>query len=392
MNIKWLGLAIATTLVIGASTWYIKPLGLFNNLDTKEVNSAYAQANEETAVDVYAKVSPAVVSINTGRKTGSGTLIGAEGLVLTNAHVVQGNRTATIVLANKQKIPGDVIGFGKNGLDLAVIKLRGQNKLPVVRLASSKSVLVGQRVFAIGNPFGQFSSSLTTGIISRIDREKGLIQTDAAINPGYSGGPLLNTKGELIGVNSGIFTKQTPEGGGGNIGISFAISTEKVQLFLADVQAGRAAQNAQVLPVNPSKSFAHSEALARFEAALKQNPQDYQAENGRGVALGNLGRLEEALAAFDKAIKINPNFAAAWNGKGITLGKLKRHEEALAAFEKAIKIDPSFAAAWNGKGIALGSLGRDEEALTAFEKAIAINPNFVPAQRNRTTALKKLNR
>ncbi|PSB31445.1 trypsin-like peptidase domain-containing protein [Chlorogloea sp. CCALA 695] len=388
MNIKGLGIAIATTIFVGTTAWYIKPFGLFNPA-TKEVISAYAQDGDETAVKVYAKVSPAVVSINTGSKTGSGTIISSEGLVLTNAHVVQGDRTATIILANNKQIAGDIIGFGAKGLDLAVIKLRGQNKLPVVPFASTNSVLVGQRVFAIGNPFGQFSGSLTTGIISRIDREKGLIQTDAAINPGYSGGPLLNTKGELIGVNSGIFTKQTPGGGSGNIGISFAISTEKVQSFLSDVRAGSAAQTAQI-PANPGRSSVHSEALARFEAALKQNPQDYRAQNGRGLALGNLGRAEEALAAFEQALKINPSFTEAWNGKGITLGRLKRHEQALAAFEQALKINPS-AEAWNGKGIALGSLGRDQEALAAFEQALKINPSFTPAQRNRTIALKKLN-
>jgi serine protease Do len=101
---------------------------------------------------------------------------------------------------------------------------------------------VGQRAFAIGNPFGRFQGTFTTGIVSRIDKERGLIQTDAAINPGNSGGPLLNSQGELIGVNTAIFTGSRT---GGNIGIGFAIALERIQPFLTAVSSGRAPQTAQ---------------------------------------------------------------------------------------------------------------------------------------------------
>jgi S1-C subfamily serine protease len=199
--------------------------------------AAQAVNDEQTSIRVYQQASPAVVSINTGGGTGSGSIISADGLVLTNAHVVSGaRRTITVTLANGRRAPADIVAFGNNGLDLAVLRIRGLRGLPAMRLASPGSVQVGQRAFAIGNPFGRFSGTFTTGIVSRIDGQRGLIQTDAAINPGNSGGPLLNSRGELIGVNTAIFTSgRSP----GNIGIGFAIGIDRVQPFLTAVRQGR---------------------------------------------------------------------------------------------------------------------------------------------------------
>ena len=391
MNLKRLGLAITGILLAGVALNAVKPTQPFNQ-NSRRVDNAYAQAtDEQEASHVYQKASPAVVSIDTGTGTGSGIIISSDGLVLTNAHVVRNTRTTTIILPNRKQLQGDVVGFGKNGLDLAMIRLKGQNNLPTVPISGSESVMVGQRVYAIGNPFGQFAGSLTTGIISRIDQEKGLIQTDAAINPGYSGGPLLNSKGELIGVNTAIFTKKSPEGGGANIGISFAISAQQVRSFITAFREGHLSPTAQI-PTNPGQSSIHERALANFDQALQKNPNDYLAWNGRGTALGNLGRHQEALDAFDQALKLKPDFAQAWVSRGMALGSLGRHSEALEAFDRALKLKPDSAEAWNGRGIALGSLGRDQEALAAFEQALKINPDNPVALRNRDVALRRLRR
>jgi len=206
-------------------------------------HTAFAQDSEDSVnVRVYEQASPAVVSIDAGNGTGSGSIISPDGLVLTNAHVVRDTETVTVTLANGDEVEGDVIAFGEAGLDLAAIRLRNQRNLPTVRLAQAGSVSVGQRAFAIGNPFGQFRGTFTTGIVSRIDTNRGLIQTDAAINPGNSGGPLLNSQGELIGVNNAIFTTGRASG---NIGIGFAISVDRVQPFLVAVREGRAPTTAQ---------------------------------------------------------------------------------------------------------------------------------------------------
>ncbi|NEQ71759.1 MAG: trypsin-like serine protease [Okeania sp. SIO2C9] len=197
---------------------------------------------EQTNIRVYEQASQAVVSIDTDKTNGSGAIISPDGMVLTNAHVVSQGGVVKITLADGRKVTADVIGFGEEDLDLAVLKIRGERNLPTIRIARPGSTKVGQRAFAIGNPFGRFQGTLTVGIVSRIDRERGFIQTDAAINPGNSGGPLLNSSGELIGVNTAIFTRGQL---GGNIGIGFAISIDRVPEFLRAVREGRAPLVAQ---------------------------------------------------------------------------------------------------------------------------------------------------
>ena len=142
-----------------------------------------ADKEEEINIKVYENASPAVVSIDTKKTNGSGTIISPDGLVLTNAHVVSGGGTVTVTLADGRKLEAEVIAFGEPGLDLAVLKIRNIQNLPTIPIASPNSVKVGQRAFAIGNPFGQFQNTLTVGIVSRLDQNRNLIQTDAAINP-----------------------------------------------------------------------------------------------------------------------------------------------------------------------------------------------------------------
>ena len=207
---------------------------------TGQPSQALAQdADESISIRVYEQASPAVVAIDSGDGAGSGSIVTSSGLVLTNAHVVDGASVVTVRLADGQEFQGDVIGYGSNGRDLAAVQLRGGNTtFPTIPIASADAVRVGQRAFAIGSPFG-LQGTLTVGIVSRLDGSRGLIQTDAAINPGNSGGPLLNSAGELIGVNTSIFT--TGESGG-SIGIGFAITTSEVRNFLTAVNQGTAAQ------------------------------------------------------------------------------------------------------------------------------------------------------
>ncbi|HEY9888227.1 MAG TPA: trypsin-like peptidase domain-containing protein, partial [Candidatus Obscuribacterales bacterium] len=202
------------------------------------LEAAIAQnADEQVNIDVYNRASPAVVAVDAGDGSGSGSILTPNGLVLTNAHVVGDSAVVQVRLADGREFTGDVIGFASNRADLAAIQLRGNpTGLPTVQIAPPNSVRVGQRAFAIGNPFG-LSGTFTVGIVSRIDPDRGFIQTDAAINPGNSGGPLLDSNSRLIGVNTSIFT--TGEGGG-NIGIGFALPVSEVQTFLAEVRNGSA--------------------------------------------------------------------------------------------------------------------------------------------------------
>jgi len=150
---------------------------------------------------------------------GSGFIISADGFVVTNAHVVANAEEVIVTMTDKREFKAKVIGTDAR-TDIAVLKIDGTG-LPKVTIGNSDKVKVGEWVLAIGSPFG-FENTVTAGIVSAKSRETGdlaaFIQTDAAVNPGNSGGPLFNTRGEVIGINSQIFT-----GTGGYLGISFAI-------------------------------------------------------------------------------------------------------------------------------------------------------------------------
>ncbi|KAB8320544.1 trypsin-like serine protease [Tolypothrix campylonemoides VB511288] len=197
------------------------------------------KSEEQNRIRLYEKASPAVVAIALDRGHGSGFIVSPDGLVLTNAHVVQdGPKTVAIVLADGRQVLADVVGFASDGLDLAALKIRNQKNLPFLRLASPGSVRVGQSVYAIGTPLSvELQNSFTYGIVSRIDTKSGLIQHDAAVNPGNSGGPLLNSNGQVIGVNSAILNDTEIKR---FIGISLAIPTDIVQPFLVAVERGNA--------------------------------------------------------------------------------------------------------------------------------------------------------
>ncbi|MBV6430361.1 MAG: putative serine protease HtrA [Bryobacteraceae bacterium] len=173
--------------------------------------------------------------------TGSGFIIDATGRILTNYHVVSGPAPEVIVtLADKTKYKAKILVRDPSN-DLALIQIEPKKKLSFLRLGESDTLQVGQKVLAIGNPFG-LEGTLTTGIISSLGRElrdendrrlEGMIQTDAAINPGNSGGPLLDSQGNVIGINTAIY------GAGGNIGIGFAMPINRAKSMLVDFQAGR---------------------------------------------------------------------------------------------------------------------------------------------------------
>ena len=171
---------------------------------------------------------------------GSGVIVdGERGFVITNYHVIRNATAVEVTLKDGRKFPAEPLGAAPN-LDLAVLKI-GAKGLPTLPLGDSRKLQVGDYVVAIGNPFG-LGQTVTSGIISATDRPLGqgdprrFIQTDAPINPGNSGGALINLHGELVGVNSALFSPSQSESSAGNVGIGFAIPSNVVKQVLAEAE------------------------------------------------------------------------------------------------------------------------------------------------------------
>ena len=206
---------------------------------TEQLFSAALTEEERNNIAVYEKVADGVVNVTSTaiqmdfffnafptQGSGSGSIIDTKGHILTNHHVVADAQKLEVTLADGSKWPAKLVGSDPDS-DLAVIKIDApKEKLKVVPMGDSKNLRIGQKVLAIGNPFG-LQRTLTTGIVSSLGRTirsdvgtliEDVIQTDAAINPGNSGGPLLNSDGEIVGINSAIISPS-----GGSVGIGFAI-------------------------------------------------------------------------------------------------------------------------------------------------------------------------
>jgi putative serine protease PepD len=217
-------------------------------------------SNEDgTAKQVYDGAKDAVAYISAssqqGQGTGSGFVVSSDGLIVTNQHVVDGaSEVAVKVGTDGQQLPAEIVGIDASH-DLALLKVDASD-LPTLELGDSDAVEVGDDTYAIGNPYG-LDHTLTTGVVSALSRDlqapngatiNGAIQTDAALNPGNSGGPLLDGDGKVIGVNAQIATGGTE--GGGNVGIGFAIPSATVGQFVEQARDGQLAPEQQQ-PVDP---------------------------------------------------------------------------------------------------------------------------------------------
>ncbi len=197
-----------------------------------------ASTRDEVARNrLFEKHKDAVVKITTREASGSGFVISKDGLVITNAHVVRGSdgtvsEQVIVKLADGTKLSASVLGTSKYQ-DLALIKIPNQSRLKALKLASSKSLKVGQNVYAIGAPFGE-ENVFTAGILNKFDASQALLFHDARINSGNSGGPLIDSQGQVIGVNTAIYSKDAPESTIKNTTISVAIPVNNLQSFLAD--------------------------------------------------------------------------------------------------------------------------------------------------------------
>jgi serine protease Do len=220
------------------------------------------------------------------RGVGSGFILSADGYVMTNAHVVDGADELLVTLTDKREFKAKVIGLDKR-TDVAVLKIEASG-LPAVKLGDVSRLKVGEWVMAIGSPFG-LENSVTAGIVSAKARDTGdylpFIQTDAAINPGNSGGPLINMRGEVVGINSQIYSRS-----GGFMGISFAIPIDEASRVADQLRAGgrviRGRIGVTIAPV--TKEVAESIGLGRAAGALVRGAESGGPADKAGIEAGDI--------------------------------------------------------------------------------------------------------
>ena len=233
----------------------VRPLTSSGKLwaDPATAQGAGFGADEQNNIDIYKANRLATVNITSvvyerdffyqvypREGTGSGFIINEDGEIITNNHVINNSRNITVTLSDKKQYKATVLGIDRRN-DLALLTIKANRKLPFVHLGDSDNLQVGQKVLAIGNPFG-LEGTLTTGIVSSLGRSlqneegmlEGLIQTDAAINPGNSGGPMFDSRGNVIGINTAIYGAQTRSGEAGSIGIGFAMPVNRAKAILEE--------------------------------------------------------------------------------------------------------------------------------------------------------------
>lgn len=294
--------------------------------------------DELSNIDIYERASPATVNITSTvlqrnwffevyptSESGSGFLVDGEGRIITNAHVISGNAKIEVTLpAEGENVRYEAKVLAVDELsDLALIQIEADHDLPFLPLGDSDELKVGQKVLAIGNPFG-FEGTLTTGIISSLGRSirsegagilEDMIQTDAAINPGNSGGPLLDSSGNVIGVNTAIY------GPSGSIGIGFAMPISRAQPLLEYVRSGGDRQK----PEHPG--FTSFFVTGRLAQALKLPPAGFlitEIEPGSAAAEAGLRGAEQEVVLGNYRIPWGGDFVISVDGRRVSSQRFLR--------------------------------------------------------------------
>jgi S1-C subfamily serine protease len=283
--------------------------------------------DETNNIDIYKASRVATVNITStvyrrnfflevypSRDTGSGFIINPDGRIVTNNHVIADANRIEVTLSDQTRYRATLLSRDPYN-DIALIQVTPKKKLPTVHLGDSDALQVGQKVLAIGNPFG-LEGTLTTGIVSSLGRTirgendqtlEGLIQTDAAINPGNSGGPLLDSSGNVIAINTAILGPS-----GGNIGIGFAMPINRAKAMLDDYQAGRKRPRLGVSVVPVSGDYADALSLPTQGGLLIQ-----EVSPGSAAARAGLRGGRETVQIGNAQLVVGGDLIMAIDGKPV---------------------------------------------------------------------------
>ncbi len=314
-------------------------------------------------------------------------------LIATNFHVIEGAaRGAAKRVGQKTEytIEGFTVMDEKHDLAILQVSASGVQPLP---LGDSDTVEIGETVYVAGNPKGYLEGTFSNGIISGVrgsSTDKRL-QMTAPISPGSSGGPVLNGKGEVIGVSV-----MTIEGGQN---LNFAIPSNDLKALVARlVPAKPLSKGKQSISADTYFRWGNAKyelglyqsAIADYDTAIRLKPDDADAYNNRGLAKDNLGQHFAAIADYDTAIRLKPDDAKAYVNRGNAKDNLGQHFAAISDYDTAIRLKPDDAKAYYNRGVVKGELGQHFSAISDYDTAIRLNPDDAAAYNGRGNAKGRL--
>ena len=320
--------------------------------------------------------------------TGTGFLVSKDGKLVTNRHVIEKGSRVIARAEDGRRFEAKRLLAEDSQEDLALLKLDGKD-LPALQLSAEDSIEPGSRITVIGSPLG-LDGTISEGIVSArrelFGRE--MIQISAAISPGSSGSPVLNERGDVVGVASGQFF-------GDAQALNFAIPVGAVKALLAKGDSpGVALKQRQSKPANGSEAWLDSnfracatayadgeytEALKRIRPMMQRYPNTASIYLSAGIIYGQLELYHEAVAAFQKAIELDSNGRDARYYLGWALFQLQNYDEARETYQKLVTLSPDFADGWLCLGLVFKAQGNAPEAASAFRHAVGLRSDYFEA-------------
>ena len=309
--------------------------------------------------------------------------------IVTNFHVIEGAAQGTAKLVGKDaryQIEG-IVATDKDN-DLAVLKVTAYGITPL-SLGDSDTVNIGAKVYVAGNPKG-LEGTFSDGLISRRERyPKKRLQMTAPISPGSSGGPVLNSAGEVIGISVSVHRALDAQN------LNFAIPSNYLKALLAKRQPARPlSQNNQSISAetyflrgNAKHELGlYHAAVADYTAGIRRKPAAASAYYNRGLAKADLKQYAAAIADYTEAIRLKPDFAYAYYNRGLAKVNLKQYEAAISDFTQVIGLKPDDADAYVNRGLAKKKLKEYFAAISDYDMAIRLKPDYADAYNNRGNA------
>ena len=342
-------------------------------------------AEKALAATVYLEMKD---STGTTLSFGSGFFV-KPNQIATNFHVIEGAAQGTAKLVSKYtryQIEG-IVATDKDN-DLAVLNVTASGVTPLP-LGDSDTVNIGAKVYVAGNPKG-LEGTFSDGLISRRERHpKKRLQMTAPISPGSSGGPVLNSRGEVIGISVAVHRALDAQN------LNFAIPSNYLKALLAKGQPAKPlAQNSQFISADTYWHRGNAKyelglyhaAIADYAAAIRLKPDDADAYYNRGNAKHNLKQYNAAISDYTQAIRLKPNHADAYNNRGIVKAELGQYFPAISDYDTAIRLKPDDADAYYNRGSAKYDLKQYDAAISDFTQAIRLKPDYAFAYGNRGIA------